>query len=91
MDSGQYNKNWPTVHMFPHEAVQAALDVRARHFMPAHIGRFCLSQHPWDEPFILASQCAAERGLPIFTPLMGRVIPLVRDLPLQPHWWEGRE
>ena len=91
MDSGQYNKNWPTVHMFPHEAVQAALDVGARYFMPAHIGRFCLSQHSWDEPFVLAAQCAFEKNLPLFTPLMGKVIPLTRELPAQPHWWEGLE
>lgn len=91
MDSGQYNKNWPTVHMFPHEAVQAALDVGACHFMPAHIGRFCLSQHSWDEPFVLAAQKASEKNLPLFTPLMGKVIPLTRELPAQPHWWEGLE
>lgn len=91
MDSGQYNANWPTVHMFPHEAAQAAEDVRARCFMPAHIGRFSLSQHSWDEPFRLSVQCAVERNLPLFTPLMGRVVPLRRELPLQPHWWEGLE
>lgn len=89
MDSGQYNANWPTVHMFPHEAAQAAQDVHARFYMPAHIGRFCLSQHAWDEPFQRAVQCAAEQNLPLFTPLMGKVVPLRKDLPLQPQWWEG--
>ena len=103
LDSGQYNERWPTVHMFPHEAARAAEDVGARHFLPAHSGRFCLSQHPWDEPFTKAAELADNRSShgsshgskhswKLFVPVMGSFVELSPgrvDFPEQPRWWEG--
>lgn len=92
LDSGQYNEGWPTVHMFPHEAAQAAVDVGARHFLPAHSGRFCLAQHPWDEPFTRAVELAEGRPYKLFVPVMGSFVHLERgraQFAGQPRWWEG--
>jgi len=38
------------VHMSPEEAVQAALDLRAAHFVGVHWGTFALAREPYDEP-----------------------------------------
>ena len=36
--------------MTPEEAVLAARDLGARTLLPAHVGRFAIANHPWDEP-----------------------------------------
>ncbi|HET8575879.1 MAG TPA: MBL fold metallo-hydrolase [Methylomirabilota bacterium] len=38
------------VHMGPEEALQASLDLRARHFIGIHWGTFMLAREPYDEP-----------------------------------------
>lgn len=50
LECGQYNENWPLIHMKPEETVQAAIDLNTNKFTPVHWGKFALSLHPWDEP-----------------------------------------
>jgi N-acyl-phosphatidylethanolamine-hydrolysing phospholipase D len=38
------------VHISPEEAIQAALDLRAAHFVGIHWGTFALAREPYDEP-----------------------------------------
>lgn len=38
------------VHMSPEEALQAALDLHASHFLAVHWGTFALAREPYDEP-----------------------------------------
>ena len=38
------------VHISPEEAVQAAVDLRAAHFLGVHWGTFALAREPYDEP-----------------------------------------
>jgi N-acyl-phosphatidylethanolamine-hydrolysing phospholipase D len=38
------------VHISPEEAIQAALDLRATHFLGVHWGTFALAREPYDEP-----------------------------------------
>jgi N-acyl-phosphatidylethanolamine-hydrolysing phospholipase D len=38
------------VHISPEEAIQAALDLRAAHFVGVHWGTFALAREPYDEP-----------------------------------------
>lgn len=76
-DSGQYNRAWPHVHMFPEEAAVCARDTAARLACPVHHGKFTLSWHPWDEP-PKRFRAAAERiGLPFVLPKIGEI----RDMP----------
>lgn len=51
------------VHMDPHEAVQATLDLRARAAVGMHFGTFDLSDEPLDEPPRRFLDEAARRGL----------------------------
>jgi N-acyl-phosphatidylethanolamine-hydrolysing phospholipase D len=51
------------VHMDPLEAVQAALDLRARHALAMHFGTFDLADEPLDEPPLRFREEAARAGL----------------------------
>lgn len=76
-DCGQYNRAWAGVHMFPEQAVQAALDTGSGAACPVHRGRFTLAWHPWDEPERRFVKRAREAGLPCLLPALGAV----QDLP----------
>jgi len=51
LECGQYNKNWPYIHMMPEEVVQASIDLKARKTLPVHWSKFSLALHEWHEPF----------------------------------------
>lgn len=70
-DSGQYNKGWPAVHMFPEQAAQAVLDARGKSAVPVHFGKFTLAWHPWDEPQKRFASAANKVGLNFRLPLIG--------------------
>lgn len=71
-DSGQYNRAWPTVHMFPEQAVLAVQDARGKTGSPAHIGKFTLSWHPWNEPAARFSKKARQTGTSFILPVIGQ-------------------
>lgn len=87
LDMGQYDARWPYIHMTPEEAAQAAMDLNARTLLPAHVGRFSIARHAWDEPF--ERIVAASHGKPyrLSTPRIGE--PLFLDDREQQfsHWW----
>ena len=52
LECGQYNEQWPFIHMTPEQTVQAAIDLKAKILLPVHWGKFTLSLHPWYEPIL---------------------------------------
>jgi L-ascorbate metabolism protein UlaG (beta-lactamase superfamily) len=90
LDSGQYDTRWARVHMTPEEAARAAFDLRAMALLPAHIGRFCISRHPWDEPFERIR--AASKGKPfrLLTPMIGEPVLLAEKEQAFSSWWLSR-
>ncbi len=50
VECGQYNENWPYIHMMPEETVQASIDLKATYLLPIHWGRFNLALHSWTDP-----------------------------------------
>lgn len=70
-DTGQYNRAWDRVHMFPEQAVMAARDSRSALACPAHVGKFTLAWHPWDEPVRRFGKRAVETGQKFVTPIIG--------------------
>ncbi len=86
MECGQYCKDWPETHMFPKEAVKAAIDAGVKKAMPVHWGAFSLSYwHDWNEPPEVFSQKADELNLPVVFPALGQSFDLtyVNDQ----AWW----
>lgn len=70
-DSGQYNRDWASVHMFPEEAAMACRDTRVRLACPVHIGKFTLAWHPWNEPTARFAKKVAALGQPFILPIIG--------------------
>jgi len=89
LDCGQYNERWRYIHMTPEEAARAAEELGAANLIPAHIGKFALAFHPWDEPFRRIAAASRGRAFHLATPVIGEVVPLAPRLPEYPRWWEG--
>lgn len=75
-DCAQYDVNWPEVHMFPEEAVQAAQTLGAKAAMPIHWGAFALANHPWDDSVERFVATGEQVGLQIVTPQIGETMNL---------------
>lgn len=80
MECGQYNESWPLIHISPENAAKALDEVHTQYAIPIHSGRFALSSHPWDEPFIQLSAHSAAYDYKLLTPIIG-----------QPVYLDGRE
>ncbi|WP_461488463.1 MBL fold metallo-hydrolase [Pontibacter sp. HJ8] len=86
LETGQYNKNWPYIHMMPEQTVQAALDLQAKVLLPVHLGKFALALHDWDEPLRRVVKSAEEKQVNITTPMIGEPIVLDKHYPAS-TWW----
>jgi L-ascorbate metabolism protein UlaG (beta-lactamase superfamily) len=89
LDGGQYNPRWPYIHMTPEEAVQASRDLRGRAVVPAHVGRFKLARHPWDEPFERFVAASEKQGIKLLTPRIGEPVMLADDEKQFERWWQA--
>ncbi len=88
METGAYNAQWPYVHMHPPHTVQAHQDLGGRWLLPIHNGTFDLAMHTWDDPFEQVLRFAAERGVPVATPMMGERVDM--DAPQEgTRWWRA--
>lgn len=86
LECGQYNTDWPNIHMMPEEVVTAAQDLRARTILPVHWAKFSLALHPWNEPIQRVTKKAAEQGMDITTPHIGEPVVLNSSYP-RAVWW----
>jgi L-ascorbate metabolism protein UlaG (beta-lactamase superfamily) len=86
LESGQYNKQWPDIHMMPEDTVQASIDLGAKLLLPVHWAKFALGLHPWDEPIKRVLKKAKELQVKVATPLIGE--PVILDHPCpDKEWW----
>lgn len=88
LDSGQYDKNWPYIHMTPEEAVQAAGDLKGKALLPAHVGKFTIANHPWDEPFERIVAASRNKNHRLLTPRIGELVSLENQQQSFSAWWE---
>lgn len=86
IENGQYNTLWEDNHMFPPQTIQAALDVKTKRMMPIHWGAYPLSTHGWNESVRDSSAIAAEKSLPMLTPIMGQVFDKNTE---SSDWWRN--
>jgi L-ascorbate metabolism protein UlaG (beta-lactamase superfamily) len=87
LESGQYNKMWPFIHMMPEETVQAAVDLKAKALLAVHWGKFTLAMHPWNEPIKRVIQKAKELNVPVMTPKIGELL-ILKATNINSNWWE---
>ncbi len=88
LECGQYNNSWRYIHTMPEQTVQAAIDLKAKSFMPVHWGKFALALHAWDEPIERVTKEAHRLNVPIVHPMIGAELNL-NELDSTPEWWKG--
>jgi L-ascorbate metabolism protein UlaG (beta-lactamase superfamily) len=88
LECGQYNHSWKYIHLMPEELVQAAIDLKAKTFMPVHWGKFALALHAWDEPIGRVTKEAHRLNVPIIHPMIGEVVDL-NEPNETTEWWKG--
>lgn len=89
LDAGQYDPRWANVHMNPEQAAQAAEDLRTKALKPAHVGRFSISPHDWDDPFKRITAASQGRSYALWTPEIGCPIYLDGRAQSFTPWWEA--
>ncbi len=88
LECGQYDKQWPFIHMMPEQTVQASIDLNSKVLMPVHWGKFTLALHPWTEPVERALKSADELKVKLTTPIMGDPMNL-DSITIGKRWWKG--
>ena len=67
------------IHMTPEETARAGADVKAKAVLPLHAGRFALSSHTWDDPYLRLEKASQAYAYQLLTPRMGEIV-----------WLDGR-
>ena len=88
IECGQYNKHWHQIHMYPEEAVQAALDATVKIALPVHWCGFALALHHWKDPIDRFSVEALDKNLKISTPKIGQALTISTKTD---QWWNDHE
>ncbi|SIN42325.1 MBL fold metallo-hydrolase [Micromonospora cremea] len=88
MQIGAYDRAWPSIHMFPEEAVDAHLDLRGGLFIPVHWATFNLALHDWSEPVNRLWAEAKARDVRLAVPRPGERV-VVDDPPAVDGWWQA--
>ncbi|MDL2283531.1 MBL fold metallo-hydrolase [Oxalobacter sp. OttesenSCG-928-P03] len=91
LENGQYNSRWAYIHMMPEEAAQAAVELRARSLLPAHSGKFSISNHAWNDPFIRIAEASRDKPYRLLTPVIGDPVDFDDEERRYPYWWENME
>ncbi len=88
LDQGQYDPRWAYIHMTPEQAAQAAQELGAAALLPAHVGRFTLARHAWDDPFQRIAKASKGKGYRLLTPKIGETVRLTDGEPQSfEAWW----
>ncbi|MGK5677169.1 MBL fold metallo-hydrolase [Micromonospora sp. URMC 106] len=88
MQIGAYDRAWPSIHMFPEEAVAAHLDLRGGLLLPVHWATFNLALHDWSEPVDRIWAEAKARDVRLAVPRPGERV-TVDDPPAVDGWWQA--
>jgi L-ascorbate metabolism protein UlaG (beta-lactamase superfamily) len=88
MENGQYDKNWPYIHMMPEEVALATEELNAKSLLPGHAGKFSIANHSWDDPFIRINDASKNKNYRLLTPLIGEPVELENQRQVFSRWWE---
>lgn len=88
IETGAYASEWPDIHLFPEQSVQAHIDLQGVVMVPIHNGTFDLAFHPWNEPLERVTKEADERGVALITPMVGQTFTIDKQ-PVSIKWWKS--
>ncbi len=87
MECGQYDVQWPLVHSFPEQSLEAVKILGAKIALPIHWGAIILSRHGWDdsvERFLIAAE---KEGITVITPYIGQTANIETPSLFTERWW----
>ncbi|MFW5656763.1 MAG: MBL fold metallo-hydrolase [Bacteroidota bacterium] len=88
LECGQYNENWPQIHMNPAETLKAHHDLQGRILLPLHWAKFNLSLHSWIEPVETLLNVSNGSEKSILIPEIGEVVRFGdKNEFSQSYWW----
>lgn len=87
LENGQYDKKWKYIHMLPGEQIIAATDLNSKAILPVHSGKFTLSNHDWNEPFVNIADEENRKAFKILLPMIGEKVNLNDRLQQFKPWW----
>jgi len=90
MECGQYDAQWPLIHMMPEETVLATQDVNGKILLPIHWGSFKLGLHSWTDPIERVTAEAIAKNVTITTPIIGEAVTVGKAIPTS-EWWKRNE
>ncbi len=88
LETGQYNKNWASIHMMPEDVAQAATDLSSEAVIPSHNSKFKLSKHSWYEPLDRVEAASQGKDYRLMTPMLGATVKLDDPNQVFEHWWK---
>jgi len=86
IECGQYNKNWPYIHMMPEQSAKVAGDLNASLAVPVHWGKFKLSLHAWDDPVDRFIAEAGATNQKYYVPKIGEIFG--KNAANTAAWWK---
>jgi len=86
IEAGQYDADWPDIHLGPELAVEAHRQVRGKVMIPVHWGLLRLANHGWTEPVERVLAAARCRGVDVLTPRPGESIEPTLHVAMA-QWW----
>lgn len=87
LDMGQYDNRWYQIHMTPEEAAKTAEELNARSLLYAHVGKFTIAEHSWDDPFKRIVKASEGKSYMLLTPMIGQAVDLVAKQHTFEEWW----
>lgn len=90
IETGAYDKDWPSIHMTPEQSLQAHIDLQGKVMLPIHNSTFDLAFHSWYEPLQRISELASEQQVTLATPIMGSIVD-IHNMPINHAWWQQAE
>lgn len=85
------NGEFRNIHMMPEETAQAVVEIDAKALLPAHSGKFAISNHAWKDPFIRLARASYDKPYKLLTPVIGEPVYLEDEKQIFSHWWEKYE
>lgn len=88
LENGQYNEAWKYIHALPDDLPKIITELKAKHVIPVHLGKFALAKHAWDEPLNKIKENGKANNFDILTPMIGEKLNLNDSVFNFKEWWK---
>lgn len=87
LECGQYDPQWPAIHMSPEETAKAGKDLNSKVVLAAHNSKFKLAHHAWNDPYIRLTKASEGKNFQLLTPMIGELVTETSTSSSFKQWW----